>query len=41
LRLVIGPLGNAAAAARLCGKVANAGLSCQPAIFDGQRLALR
>jgi hypothetical protein len=41
LRLVIGPLGNAAAAARLCGKVANAGMSCQPAIFDGQRLALR
>jgi hypothetical protein len=41
LRLVIGPLVNAAAAARLCGKVANAGLSCQPAIFDGQRLALR
>jgi hypothetical protein len=41
LRLIIGPLNNAAAAARLCGKVANAGLSCQPAIFDGQRLALR
>jgi len=41
LRLIIGPLTNAAAAARLCGKVANAGLSCQPAIFDGQRLALR
>lgn len=41
LRLVLGPLGNAAAAARLCGKVANAGISCQPAIFDGQRLALR
>jgi hypothetical protein len=41
LRLIVGPLGNAAAAARLCGRVANAGLSCQPAIFDGQRLALR
>lgn len=41
LRLVVGPLGNAAAAARLCGNLANAGLSCQPAIFDGQRLALR
>lgn len=41
LRLVVGPLSNAAAAARLCGKVANAGLSCQPTIFDGQRLALR
>jgi hypothetical protein len=41
LRLVVGPLSNAAAAARLCGRVANAGLSCQPVIFDGQRLALR
>lgn len=41
LRLIVGPLSNAAAAARLCGRVANAGLSCQPAIFDGQRLALR
>jgi hypothetical protein len=41
LRLVVGPLNNAAAAARLCGRVANAGMSCQPAIFDGQRLALR
>lgn len=41
LRLIIGPLTNAATAARLCGKIANAGLSCQPAIFDGQRLALR
>lgn len=41
LRLIVGPLSNAAAAARLCGRVANAGMSCQPAIFDGQRLALR
>jgi hypothetical protein len=41
LRLVVGPLSNAAAAARLCGRVANAGLSCRPVIFDGQRLALR
>jgi len=41
LRLIIGPLSNAAVAARLCGRVANAGLSCQPVIFDGQRLALR
>ena len=41
LRLFVGPLSNAAAAARLCGRVANAGMSCQPAIFDGQRLALR
>lgn len=41
LRLIVGPLGNAAAAARLCGTLANVGISCQPAIFDGQRLALR
>lgn len=41
LRLIIGPLSNAAAAARLCASLAAAGLSCQPAVFDGQRLALR
>lgn len=41
LRLIIGPLSNAAAAARLCASLAASGLSCQPTIFDGQRLALR
>jgi hypothetical protein len=41
LRLVAGPLPNAAAAARLCGALAAAALPCQPAVFDGQRLALR
>lgn len=41
LRLVVGPLGNAAAAARLCASFAAAGLSCQPAPFEGQWLALR
>jgi hypothetical protein len=41
LHMIVGPLVNAAAAARLCGTLGNAGLSCQPAIFDGQRLALR
>ena len=41
LRLVVGPLTNAGAAARLCGALAAAGLACQPAVFDGQRLALR
>lgn len=41
LRLIVGPLTNAAAAARLCASLAAAGLSCQPAIFDGQKLALR
>jgi hypothetical protein len=41
LRLVIGPLANAGAAARLCGSLAAAGLACQPTVFDGQRLAAR
>jgi hypothetical protein len=41
LRLVVGPLANASAAARLCGTLAASGLACQPAVFDGQRLALR
>jgi hypothetical protein len=41
LRLVVGPLVNAGAAARLCGTLAASGLACQPTIFDGQRLALR
>jgi hypothetical protein len=41
LRLVVGPIGNAANAAKLCATLAMAGLSCQPTTFDGQRLALR
>jgi hypothetical protein len=41
LRLVVGPIANAAAAARLCAALAGAGLSCQPTMFEGQRLALR
>jgi hypothetical protein len=41
LRLVVGPLVNAAAAAKLCGVLAARGLACQPTVFDGQRLALR
>ncbi|HWV44005.1 hypothetical protein [Pseudorhodoplanes sp.] len=41
LRLVAGPIANAADAARLCASLAAAGLSCQPTIYDGQRLALR
>jgi hypothetical protein len=40
LRLVVGPLANAGVAARLCAALANAGLTCAPAVFDGQRLAL-
>jgi hypothetical protein len=41
LRLVAGPLANAGIAARLCAALAAAGQSCQPAVFDGQRLALQ
>jgi len=41
LRLVVGPLGNAATAARLCAHLAAAGVACQPTVFDGQRFALR
>ena len=41
LRLVLGPIANAAHAAKLCTALAGAGLSCQPATFEGQRLAAR
>jgi hypothetical protein len=41
LRLVIGPIRDADMAAKLCVTLANAGLTCRPAAFDGQRLALR
>jgi hypothetical protein len=41
LRLVIGPLTNAGAAARLCASLAATGVNCQPTVFDGQRLALK
>lgn len=41
LRLVVGPIGNAADAARLCASLAATGLSCQPTMFEGQRLASR
>ena len=41
LRLIVGPIANAAAAARMCASLAAAGLSCQPTMFEGQRLALR
>lgn len=40
LRLVVGPLANAGVAARLCVALADAGLTCAPAVFDGQRLAV-
>jgi hypothetical protein len=41
LRLVAGPIPNAATAARMCATLAAAGAICQPAAFDGQRLAVR
>lgn len=41
LRLVVGPLSNASAAARLCAALTATGLPCQPTVFDGQRFALR
>ena len=41
LRLVVGPLPSAALAGRLCVVMTAAGAICQPAVFDGQRLALR
>jgi hypothetical protein len=41
LRLIAGPLPNAVAAARLCASLSAAGITCQPTVFDGQRLALR
>ena len=41
LRLIAGPLANAAAAARLCATMTAVGSSCAPAVFDGQRLAGR
>ena len=41
LRLVAGPLDNAAAAARICALLAVNHVACQTAVFDGQRLALR
>ncbi|HKS61906.1 MAG TPA: hypothetical protein VJT13_09435 [Xanthobacteraceae bacterium] len=41
LRLIAGPLANASVAARLCAALAAGGQACQPAVFDGQRLALQ
>ena len=41
LRLIAGPVPNAAAASRLCTAMTAAGALCAPALFDGQRLAGR
>jgi hypothetical protein len=41
LRLVVGPVANAAAAARVCARLQTSGVPCVPTVFDGQRLSLR
>ncbi len=41
LRLIVGPLPTAEAAARICAALAGQGAVCQSAIFGGQRLSLR
>ena len=41
LRLIAGPLPNDAIATKLCIAIAAAGTTCQPVIFEGQKLALQ
>jgi hypothetical protein len=41
LRLVAGPLVDAAAAARICASLAENDRSCETTVFDGQRLSFR
>jgi hypothetical protein len=41
MRLVAGPIPNAATAARMCATLVAAGAICQPSAYDGQRLAVR
>lgn len=41
LRLVAGPLTDAAAAARLCAALTESERSCETTVFDGQRLAMK
>ncbi len=41
LRLVAGPLGDAAAAAKICARIAENERPCETTVFDGQRLALK
>ncbi len=41
LRLVAGPLGDAAAAAKICAALGESGRACETALFDGQRLAMK
>jgi hypothetical protein len=41
LRLVVGPLSQPGAATQLCSALTMFGMFCQPAVYDGQRLAQR
>jgi hypothetical protein len=41
LRLVAGPLGDAAAAARICAALTERQRTCETTVFDGQRLAMQ
>ncbi|MEA2887415.1 MAG: hypothetical protein QOD11_1775 [Bradyrhizobium sp.] len=41
LRLVAGPLSDAAAAAKICAALIESGRSCETSVFDGQRLAIK
>jgi hypothetical protein len=41
LRLIAGPLTDAAAAARLCATLIESKRACETSVFDGQRLALK
>jgi hypothetical protein len=40
LRLVAGPLSDAAAAAKICAVLVESNRSCETTVFDGQRLAM-
>src|SRR6202008_1303130 len=41
LRLVAGPLSDAAAAAKLCAVMTENGRDCETAVYDGQRLSFK
>jgi len=41
LRLVVGPLPNAAEAARLCAALSESGLRCRPSAFEGEQFAVQ
>lgn len=41
LRLIAGPLGDAAAAARICAALGESHRPCETAVFDGQRLTVK